>query len=408
MKTLPWFTLAALLLAGAAPTGNAANQAAVAEILKLKDSGMKEEVMVAFIQSRNQDYELSAADLISLRDSGVPETALSAMLASGRHATPATSVAASVAAPTVTAPATFSQDATYFYQELSPHGRWILAEDHAWYWQPSVVLTSPAWRPYWDQGHWVYTDHGWYWASDYSWGWAPFHYGRWHLHPHHGWLWFPDRVWAPAWVVWRSSDDYCGWAPLPPYAQYDTVAASFTFHGRRVDASFDFGLGWTHFNFCRLAEVGERSRQRIRHESELRTIYSRTTIVNNYTVINRTTAPGPGNARRGDHDAIRGIETHPALMNRGIDPARVSGARGRPVETVRIQDARVPPASHPQERLNTQTRTLEVYRPRLQPASPASTSVPRPALPSSPASPSSNRGTPGPGSGRAKSPNERN
>ena len=31
-----------------------------------------------------------------------------------------------------------------------------------------------------------------------------------------GWYWVPGRVWAPAWVSWRRSNDYVGWAPLPP------------------------------------------------------------------------------------------------------------------------------------------------------------------------------------------------
>ena len=30
--------------------------------------------------------------------------------------------------------------------------------------------------------------------------------------------WVPGDQWAPAWVAWRYSDDYVGWAPLPPEA----------------------------------------------------------------------------------------------------------------------------------------------------------------------------------------------
>src|SRR2546423_9736807 len=29
----------------------------------------------------------------------------------------------------------------------------------------------------------------------------------------------PGDEWAPAWVSWRSSKDYVGWAPLPPEAR---------------------------------------------------------------------------------------------------------------------------------------------------------------------------------------------
>src|SRR5690606_3786408 len=28
--------------------------------------------------------------------------------------------------------------------------------------------------------------------------------------------WVPGNVFAPAWVSWRRSPDYVGWAPLPP------------------------------------------------------------------------------------------------------------------------------------------------------------------------------------------------
>ena len=31
-----------------------------------------------------------------------------------------------------------------------------------------------------------------------------------------GWFWIPGDEWAPAWVDWRYSNDYVGWAPLPP------------------------------------------------------------------------------------------------------------------------------------------------------------------------------------------------
>jgi hypothetical protein len=38
-----------------------------------------------------------------------------------------------------------------------------------------------------------------------------------------GWFWVPGRRWGPAWVSWRSSDEYLAWAPLPP--AYDEDAS---------------------------------------------------------------------------------------------------------------------------------------------------------------------------------------
>ena len=43
-----------------------------------------------------------------------------------------------------------------------------------------------------------------------------YHYGRWTKVEDEGWCWIPDYEWGPAWVSWRESDDYVGWAPLPP------------------------------------------------------------------------------------------------------------------------------------------------------------------------------------------------
>ena len=47
-------------------------------------------------------------------------------------------------------------------------------------------------------------------------GWATFHYGRWDYDNVYGWFWVPDDVWGPAWVSWRRSPGYFGWAPLRP------------------------------------------------------------------------------------------------------------------------------------------------------------------------------------------------
>ncbi|MBK9731922.1 MAG: hypothetical protein IPO83_11665 [Chitinophagaceae bacterium] len=100
-----------------------------------------------------------------------------------------------------------------FYDQLSPYGSWVSYPNHGYVWLPNA---GPGFSPYATAGHWIFTEYGWTWVSDYSWGWAAFHYGRWLFDPFYGWLWVPDSVWGPAWVVWRSSPDYYGWAPLKP------------------------------------------------------------------------------------------------------------------------------------------------------------------------------------------------
>ena len=99
------------------------------------------------------------------------------------------------------------------YSNLSQHGSWLLSAQYGHVWQPREY--NRQWSPYYD-GHWIYTDMGWAWVSDYPWGAIPYHYGTWVDDPSVGWVWIPGRIWAPAWVVFRTTPDYIGWAPVPP------------------------------------------------------------------------------------------------------------------------------------------------------------------------------------------------
>jgi hypothetical protein len=107
-----------------------------------------------------------------------------------------------------------------FYQKLDPYGEWRETNDYGYVWQPREAEQSRDWRPY-TEGRWVYSDAGWTWVSDEPFGWATYHYGRWLRLKAVGWIWVPGDEWAPAWVSWRTSKDYVGWAPLPPEARFD-------------------------------------------------------------------------------------------------------------------------------------------------------------------------------------------
>jgi hypothetical protein len=114
------------------------------------------------------------------------------------------------------------QEASYdvFYDRLQSDGQWFNDESYGYVWQPNTASSDQTWRPY-SEGRWVYTDRGWTWLSSEKFGWATYHYGRWAKLSDRGWVWVPGDQWAPAWVSWRESDDYIGWAPLPPEAQSD-------------------------------------------------------------------------------------------------------------------------------------------------------------------------------------------
>jgi hypothetical protein len=124
---------------------------------------------------------------------------------------------------------------SFFHDRLSGYGTWVNTGRYGSVWAPRGVAFG--WRPY-TVGSWAYTDYGWTWVSDEPWGWAAYHYGRWEFDPDYGWIWVPDTVWGPAWVAWRSSNDYIGWAPLAPgfdvRVMVEPVIAPFAFSFVRV------------------------------------------------------------------------------------------------------------------------------------------------------------------------------
>ena len=334
-----------------------------AEVVRLASSGVGDEVVLAYIQNSQAPFNLSADDVLYLKDLGLSPQVTSAMLnhdstlrsqpqqyapAAPAPATPAQLPPAAVAAPTqpavtspvaVAAPTYVSSpppDVTYFYNDLSPYGTWVYLEGYGWCWQPRTVVISPGWRPYCDGGYWIYTDAGWYWNSTYSWGWAPFHYGRWQMHPRCGWVWFPDRAWGPAWVTWRVAGDNCGWAPLPPHAEFD-VRLGWRYNGVTVGASFDFGLGAGAFAFVGFGDFCNHNlAPHCLPPARVTTIYHQTTVINNYVVVNNT------------------------VVHRGVPIERVSAASRAPVPRATVRDWTGGSAGMPSR------GGAVVYRPRLQ------------------------------------------
>ena len=144
------------------------------------------------------------------------------------------------------------------------------------------------WRPYCDAGHWVYTDAGWFWQSDYSWGWAPFHYGRWYQDARCGWVWTPGTVWGPAWVTWRTAGTTCGWAPLPPGANF-VAGIGWQFNGVGVGASFGFGLGVNAFAFVSFGNLcAANLRVQCLPAVQAAVLWRQSVIINSYTVVKGT------------------------------------------------------------------------------------------------------------------------
>ena len=152
--------------------------------------------------------------------------------------------------------------------------------DYGYVFQPRQAAHSRDWRPY-TNGHWVYTDAGWTWISDEQFGWATYHYGRWIRLRSVGWVWVPGEQWAPAWVSWRKGNDYVGWAPLPPEAQFDRQT------GIRNWADNYYDIGPEQYAFVPAAEFGRKlsPREIVPTERNV-TIINQTTNVTNITYNN--------------------------------------------------------------------------------------------------------------------------
>lgn len=135
----------------------------------------------------------------------------------------------------------------FFQDSLAPYGDWSETDRYGLVWQPSGVDRD--WSPYTD-GYWSYTDAGWTWVSYEDFGGITYHYGRWVQLDEAGWCWVPGYDWGPAWVSWRRSDDYVGWAPLPPEARWEVKVGISSWS----DTHYDVGPGW--YSFCRSRDFG--------------------------------------------------------------------------------------------------------------------------------------------------------
>jgi hypothetical protein len=169
-----------------------------------------------------------------------------------------------------------------FYTKLEPHGAWLETADYGYVWQPRQAESSRSWRPY-TNGRWAYTDAGWTWISEEPFGWATYHYGRWTRLRGVGWVWVPGDQWAPAWVSWRKSNDYVGWAPLPPEARFDQRTGIHNWSDNYYD------IGPDQYSFVSTREFGaQRIESNLVPPERNLTIVNQTTNVTNITYNNTT------------------------------------------------------------------------------------------------------------------------
>ena len=139
-----------------------------------------------------------------------------------------------------------------------------------------------------------------------------FHYGCWTYTGNYGWLWVPGYEYAPAWVFWRHSEGYCGWAPLPAGALF--VGGVWRYNGVRVGVGFDFGLTVGVFTFVAYEHFWEHDyRHYIVPHDRVVIIYRDSHFVNNYRVVNgRVINEGMGRERMAQltHREVREENLH--------------------------------------------------------------------------------------------------
>jgi hypothetical protein len=218
-----------------------------------------------------------------------------------------------------------NEDTSYFYDRLSLYGNWIDLNPNGYVWTPRH--TGYRFRPYSD-GHWAWTEYGWTWIANQEWGDITYHYGRWGWDNDIGWFWVPGTVWGPAWVTWRSSDQYMGWAPLPPEFEFN---AGMSFNSGSMDIPLNFWIfiQGSHFqdrNLNPYVLPFERNRTIVNYTSMRNNIYSR----------------------------------NDRIINEGIGVNDIRRITGRAVPTYALADAQQP------GRTMVQGQKVQIFRPSIK------------------------------------------
>jgi hypothetical protein len=109
---------------------------------------------------------------------------------------------------------------------LGAAGRWESDASYGVHWCPARAESGAPFRPYVSKGHWATVENARYggqpgtvyWADDSGEPWLEIttHHGWWVERGRNDWCWVPGARESPARVVWRTSDDFVGWAPEPP------------------------------------------------------------------------------------------------------------------------------------------------------------------------------------------------
>lgn len=316
------------------------------QVIRMLQSGVAESIILTYVTNATAPFDLTTDDVIYLNDLGAPTEIVTAMIQHDQQMSVPVSTSPPPSPPNQTQP---PEDVTedYFYGALAPYGTWVNLPGYGLCWQPCAGIYNADWTPYCTQGQWFYTDCGWYWMSNYSWGWCAFHYGRWFYVAQRGWCWWPNTTWAPSWVFWRYSGDYCGWAPLPPNCYYKQ-GAGLVFNGAVVPADFDFGMAANNFSFVPMANLCDPHPDRYRlATAQASEIFGRTKVLSAINSNDRT------------------------IVNDGIPVSRIAAVTGKMVRAYTIQASAAAAHGGRGEQVLADGRTLAINRPHFNVNAPA-------------------------------------
>jgi hypothetical protein len=200
---------------------------------------------------------------------------------------------------------------------------------------PSNV--GPYWRPY-TLGRWVFTDrYGWMWVSNEPFGWATYHYGRWGFSNQVGWFWVPGSRWAPAWVSWRSSNDYLAWAPLPP--TYDE-SVSIEVNARDVPDYYWQAVPSDQFLSDDLPRRIVHDQARVKPILQETQPLGNVTVTNNNVVVNNVVNPNYVEEKTKEKVVVHQVE-------KTKDAAKAGKVEGAAVEVFQPTATQVPATAAP-------------------------------------------------------------
>lgn len=177
-----------ILRAQTPPDSSSAVSPDLQSVVKLYQSHVGDDVVIAYIKNSGKPYQLSTDDIIYLVKQGVSKDVINALQTtssanegsatgtslSPSPPTPATTdnsrPGATSDAPTPasdessnTPPPDAAEKLAYYQTQLGPYGNWVIVQDAGSCWVPNEINTHPDWRPYVDAGQWSYTDAGWFW-----------------------------------------------------------------------------------------------------------------------------------------------------------------------------------------------------------------------------------------------------